>query len=756
MKRYRIISELGKGATGVVYKAVRAEDSSTVALKKLVLPGHLDAHQEEDFIKRFKSEAKAALELKHVGIVAALDCGLDEGTLYIAYELVEGVTLEQAIKSGRKFSAEEVADILIQTSEALEVAHSSGVVHRDISPGNIFLTNDGKTKISDFGVAGFTSRTTVTPGDQSIVGTPGYMAPEQITGAEADPRSDIFSLGCVAYELLTHTPAFTGDNLAQIIHRVMSEQPRPIREIDPLIPLPLEELVFRMLAKNPDYRYQTMGDVQTAATRVLEEIPRARKSTAKDEVGHAPMLVAIEGQYEGTQFKLQSTVTTIGRTIGDILLANDPKVATQHAWITKEETGWVLYDADTDSGTLLNGEEIDREEILAGDRIRLGDTVLEFRGAGGHAGAFAEPGDTEGGAKSQPQKVAIPKRIPWLLIVFLSIPGLIVIAGLIAIGFVYPRQYMAQLDVATVTRWDSAFDLIDKTSIGDPAWMSDAADIVDSWQNSPLGTVTIPNDESDESTNELPVGMTAFLAPSWILSHNRINNEVMFRFDLFNMAEDFLYAVTGAVPGTSNEPGSVPSINPVLQTVRELESRLQTMEIPSGLDPTWEGRKNQLLAVIRRWLGGSPVGPGTTGPRGFTSERNTSEQRLLDGWYTYQEASERFDMLDMAFRDFQAAIDTITVVLDAQPGDEAASAVRGLSFFLQARLLQQVGGNERIERAMNILAFAEADIGVVGRGAWIDAIPEELHDDFRSPTSVMSQIRALRASLLSTPGYSGS
>src|SRR3990172_2532250 len=114
MKRYRIISELGKGATGVVYRAVRSSDGGTVALKKLVLPGHLDAKEEDDFIKRFKTEAEAALSIDHPGVVRCLDCGLDDGTFYIAYELIEGVTLEDAMKSGRKFSPDEVADFLIQ------------------------------------------------------------------------------------------------------------------------------------------------------------------------------------------------------------------------------------------------------------------------------------------------------------------------------------------------------------------------------------------------------------------------------------------------------------------------------------------------------------------------------------------------------------------------------------------------------------------------------------------------------------------
>ncbi|MCX6645726.1 MAG: FHA domain-containing serine/threonine-protein kinase [bacterium] len=468
MKRYKIISELGKGATGVVFKAVKLDDGSTVALKKLVLPGHLDANEEQEFIKRFKSEAQAALALKHPGIVAALDCGLDEGTFFIAYELVEGMTIEEALKSEREFAPEEVADIIIQAADALAYAHREGVVHRDLSPGNIFLTNEGKVRIADFGVAGFTSKETMASEKDTIVGTPGYMAPEQIKGGEVDPRSDIFSIGCVAYELLSGKQAFTGDNLAQIIHRVMNEQPKPIRELNPKVPIQLEELVFRMLAKNPDYRYQNMDEVVIAATRVLEEIPRSRKTEEMVETGHAPMLVGIAGPLEGQKFLLQPTVTTIGKKVGDIILGDEPGIAAQHAWITKEETGWVLYDADTEGGTFLNGERIEREEILPGDKIQIGSVVLEFRGAGGHKGAFQDTGVlvVQGDAIGKKAGEIPAKRVPWPVVILIMIPGILILAGLIYSGLYLPYQYRSSLDKVTNPRWDSAFSKLDATIIG--------------------------------------------------------------------------------------------------------------------------------------------------------------------------------------------------------------------------------------------------------------------------------------------------
>ncbi len=748
MKRYRIISELGKGATGVVFRAVRSEDGSTVALKKLVLPGHLDAHEEEEFVRRFKTEAKAAQTLNHPGIVKALDCGLDEGTLYIAYELIEGVTIEEAIKSDSSFSSEEVADIIMQIADALDYAHREGVVHRDLSPGNIFLTSDGKVRITDFGVAGFTSRATITPGDDSIVGTPGYMAPEQITGGETDPKSDIFALGCVAYELLTGSRAFTGDNIAQIIHRIINEQPSPIRELNHKVPLALEEIVFRMLAKNSDYRYQSMQEVRLAAERVIGEIPKISKKMKEQEAGHAPVLVVTGGPHDGERFNLQQTVTTIGRMIGDVLLAGDEKVAGQHAWITKEESGWILYDADTENGTFLNGERIERDEIFAGDKIRIGDTVLEFQGAGGHVGAFEEPGDTgiEPDVHSSRKIPSEAKRVPLGAIVLLVIPGIIVLAGLLYIGVVKPQQIMSSLNDVTNERWVTAFDHLDTTAIGTPAWLQAAFEINQEWRQMPIFEIDPEPDTDPDSTVS---GPGDFMAPVWVIGHGRINTEVDFRFDMFAYATEFLTAVT---PGTSGWDGTENSAGLTLavQTVRGIKLRIENMDVPAGVSPEWTGRRNQLISVIRRWEAAAVSGMGSDRTSGFTAERNRANQSLLNGWYTYEESNGDLMLLDDAFNQFQSCIETMDPILEVNPGEEEASAVRGLAYYLCARVLRDAGaslGPDRYERALNYLDSAQTDISSIGNAAWNRAIPDDFDMEFQSPETVQAKIRALRLTL---------
>ncbi|HDS29504.1 MAG TPA: FHA domain-containing protein, partial [Firmicutes bacterium] len=604
---------------------------------------------------------------------------------YIAYELIEGVTLEEAMKSGREFSPDEVTDIIIQAAEALGYAHEQGVVHRDISPGNLFLSPDGKVRISDFGVAKVASRTTITPGSEAIVGTPGYMAPEQVKGgSETDPRSDIFSLGCVAYEMLAREPAFSGDSIAQVIHRVISVQPPPIREKNPKVPFQLEQLVFRMLAKNPDYRYQSMSDVRIAAESALETLPRVSERKTSDEIEREPVLVAIAGPHEGEKFKLLPSVTTIGRTLGDVLLGGDPKVESQHAWITREETGWVLYDADSEEGTFLNGEKIEREEILPGDKIQIGDCLLEFRGAGGHAGVFGEPAEiVKTDDKKQAGKPRRVSKTQILVVLLLVVPSLIIVIAVVYFGIVIPAGYMSKLDAATNPRWVEAFSKLDEIPVSDPAWSQNAREVLDSWQASRIGS-------ADD-----------YKAPGRVYKSGRFNSEVVYRFTLLRLAQDFL--VIAGLSG--NEIASIPT-----QAVSAIEIQVDNLQPPSGVASVWQGRKHQLLALIRNWKtlriisGGEQISSSTTA--GFSAERDQAKQYLRSGWFIFREAGTDFSLLSQAFDQFQRSRQALVPVLETNPSDQDAKTVSGIAAFLAAKTLRQVasrGDIERLQRALDIL-----------------------------------------------------
>lgn len=715
MKRYRIISELGKGATGVVYRAVRNQDSVTVALKKLVLPGHLDAKEEEEFIRRFKTEAEAALGMDHPGVVKCLDCGLDEGTFYIAYELVEGVTVEEAIKSGRKFSVEEAMDILIQAADALQFAHEKGVIHRDISTGNIFIGDDGKVKVSDFGVALVQSRATLT-GVGDIIGTPGYMSPEQVKGGEIDHRSDIFALGCVIYEVLSGHQAFSGDSIPQIIHKVLNSQPVPIREITPAVPLVVEEIVFRMLAKNPDYRYQTMMELAAAGEKALESIPRLKKESSAGEEYHSPCIVGVKGPYEGEVFNLLPTVTTIGSGIGDVLLKKDDKVESQHAWITKEETAWVLYDADSDGGTHLNGEAIEREEILAGDRFKIGDSVFEFRGAGGHEGAF----DKEDADGKQDDIPVVKKKVPVGAILGLSIPGMLVLLGLIAVFIVVPMKYRSNINSLTNGRWDSAMAELQGKLPGSPEWDASAMTIVTNWMS-----------------NELPLQESLY-PPGWFPGGKNIIDDISFRYKLFEFGLEFFQESTS---GNYEVAGS---------TIALLESRIDDYKVPEGIPAKWAGRKNQLLGIVRNWRQGRPDNPTESPDDTIAPEKEDAINLLLSGWQMFKLAGSDFDMLDSAFRDFQSAMDLLEPLIREDPEDKDAYALSAVAAILGATILRDVGTPDRPNRYQRGIAFLDdADImlGETSETAWNNTIPEDFSSQFPSLQSAKYYSEALRRSL---------
>ncbi len=251
-KRYRLDRELGRGGMGTVYLAHDTQLDRPVALKFL---GSL-IDDSEEFRQRFVREAKAAARVSHPNIVSIYDIGTQEGAAYIAMEYVEGQNLHAYRMSKGALDPRETVNLMTQTCAALEVVHQAGIIHRDIKPDNIIVARGGLVKLMDFGLAKVKGmRLTAT---NVVMGTPSYMAPEQINGKEADPRSDIYALGLVMYELLTGQVVFTGDNVLQ---RQLSETPPSPGEVKPGIPPQLNEIVMKCIDKDPQRRYQTVGEL---------------------------------------------------------------------------------------------------------------------------------------------------------------------------------------------------------------------------------------------------------------------------------------------------------------------------------------------------------------------------------------------------------------------------------------------------------------------------------------------------------------
>jgi serine/threonine protein kinase len=253
---HRILKELGKGGMGVVYKAHQLSLGRPVAMK--VLPQHLT--NDESFIKRFHNEARAIARLNHPNIVQIYDIGNEGDIHYYTMEFIEGPTLDDVIYKEGFLSPDRTLAILNQVAKALRYAHSQGIVHRDIKPSNIMIAKLGRVKLTDFGLA-LQQRTTRLTVDGGIVGTPEYMSPEQAAGRTATAQSDIYSLGVVAYELLTGKVPFEGDSPLIVLSKIQNTEPQWPRSIDPDIPVDLENIVRKMMARNPSERYASCQEI---------------------------------------------------------------------------------------------------------------------------------------------------------------------------------------------------------------------------------------------------------------------------------------------------------------------------------------------------------------------------------------------------------------------------------------------------------------------------------------------------------------
>ena len=253
--RYEIIELVGEGAMGQVYKARDPNIDRVVAIK--VIRAEL-VSQSPKFLERFRREAQAAGRLSHPNIVTVYDAGMEGKNSYIVMEYLEGRSLADIIGDG--LPPDQVIDLSLQICDALEYAHSQGLVHRDIKPENVMVLDDGRVKITDFGLARLGSAPHLTQSGL-ISGTPSYMSPEQIQGQQLDGRTDIFSLGCVMYEMLTGQQPFPGDNIGTVLYRIMNEEPAPSEKLDTVAPQLLKSIILRALSKSREHRYQTCAEI---------------------------------------------------------------------------------------------------------------------------------------------------------------------------------------------------------------------------------------------------------------------------------------------------------------------------------------------------------------------------------------------------------------------------------------------------------------------------------------------------------------
>jgi len=282
---YELAASIGAGGMGEVYRAHDRRLGRDVAVK--VIPASVAS--ETTRLRRFEQEARAAASLNHPNILAVYDIGTHDNCPYIVSELLEGQTLRQRLRNG-SLPMRKLLDCALQIARGLAAAHDRGIVHRDLKPDNIFITNDGRVTILDFGLAKLTRpesevedlTKTIASDPGTVLGTVGYMSPEQVRGKPTDARSDLFSFGAVLYEMVSGERAFKGDSSAEVLSAILKDEPQDLSAMQCEAPPALERIVRHCLEKNPNERFQSAHDLAFA----LEELTVTSKLTGIAELPH--------------------------------------------------------------------------------------------------------------------------------------------------------------------------------------------------------------------------------------------------------------------------------------------------------------------------------------------------------------------------------------------------------------------------------------------------------------------------------------
>jgi len=322
--KYKIVAKIGQGAMGEVYKAHDSVLNRYVAIKTIT--GSLGS--DDQFRQRFHREAQSAASLNHRNIVTVFEFAEDQGMVYMVMELLEGTDLKDLIARGALKRFEDKLSIVEQMCDGLAFAHAKGVVHRDLKPANIHVLANGTVKIMDFGLARLGVSEITRTG--TVMGTPNYMSPEQVRGEKVDARSDIFAVGAVMYEVLAGHKPFEAESMHSVLFQVLDQNPEPIRNRTPEIPLPIAEVVERALAKDPAQRFASAGEMRTAL-RTARRAMTADRGAAAGAPADAPALSQEDDNFEDPAATVIGTDASAWATHGATALDLAPASRSQHS-----------------------------------------------------------------------------------------------------------------------------------------------------------------------------------------------------------------------------------------------------------------------------------------------------------------------------------------------------------------------------------------------------------------------------------------
>ena len=273
--QYTLVREIGRGAVGIVFEGVAA-DGAPAAIKVVVPPPLLPPAEAEALRLRFFREARAMASVRHPNVTRILDVGEQDGRLYLAMELLSGENLREIVARQGPLAPEAVVRVGLQLCDALEAVHHAGIVHRDVKPENLVILPDGTAKLTDFGVAWMENEATLTR-TGGVIGSPAYMAPEQILGRTIDQRSDLFSVAATLYQAAADSLPFAGGTLMEMAHNVAYSDPRPLPAD---VPYAIARAIIRGLQKSPAARYGTATDFSQALRTALAAVPQREDPTA--------------------------------------------------------------------------------------------------------------------------------------------------------------------------------------------------------------------------------------------------------------------------------------------------------------------------------------------------------------------------------------------------------------------------------------------------------------------------------------------